>query len=187
MTTSKRSIGRFAPAMLALSLLLGACTPKTPEQEAQEGARMASEAQEAAAAANAVPAEAVSGRLSPEDLAQAQAGTLRGYREDAARLSIHYFMHDRADDAERRRWMSLAAATGSSQAIEDDAYFLANSGEPGDCAEARALIAKAKMQYAREIAAATGQDWRDVKIEALERIRDQERQMTDGACGVGGR
>jgi hypothetical protein len=181
MTTSKPNIGWFAPAALALSLLLGACTPKTPEQKAQEAARTAVEAMKAA---NAVPAEAVSGLLSPAELAQAQEGVLRGYREDAARLSIHYFVNDRADDAERRRWMSLAAATGSSQAIQDYVDLLWLSGTPADCAEARPLIAKAKAQYAREIAGATGQDWREVKIEALENLRDRERQMAADACAT---
>lgn len=184
MTPSRLSIGWLAPAALALGLLLGACTPKTPEQKAQEAARTASEA---VGAANAMSTEAVSGLLSPAELAQAQEGVLRGYREDAARLSIHYFMNDQADPAERRRWMALAAATGSSQAIKDDVYLLANSGAPGDCAEARALIVKAKAQYAREIAAAEGQDRREEKAEALAEIRDQERQMADGACGTGGR
>jgi hypothetical protein len=180
MTTSRN----IAPAALALGLLLAACTPKTPEQKAQDAARMATEAAEAA---SAMPADAVSGLLSPAELAQAQEGTLLGYREDAARLSIHYFVNDRVDAAERRRWLSLAAATGSSQAIKDDVYFLANSGAPGDCAEARALIAKAKALYAREIAAATAKDRRDAKIEALETVREQERQMADGACGTAGR
>jgi hypothetical protein len=183
MTPSKPNIGRFAPAALALGLLLAACTPKTPEQKAQETARMAMAAAESA---NAMSTDAVSGLLSPAELAQAQEGVLRGYREDAARLSIHYAVNDQADPAERRRWMALAAATGSSQAIKDDVYFLANSGAPGDCAEARALIAKAKALYAREIAAATGKDRRDAKIEALADIRVAERQMADGACGTGG-
>jgi len=178
MTTPRK----MASAMLALGLLLAACTPKTPEQKAQEAARMATEAAEAA---NAVSTDAVSGLLSPAELAQAQEGVLRGYREDAARLSIHYFVNDRADAAERRRWMALAAATGSSQAIQEDLDLLRLSGTPADCAEARALIARAKTLYAREIAATQGQYWRERKVEALETLRDRERQMDHGACGAG--
>lgn len=126
------------------------------------------------------------GRLSPTDLAQAQAGTLRGYRDDAARLSIHYNLHDRGDRTEQRRWMALAAATGSNLAIQNDVDLLRLSGAPADCAEARALIAKAKIQYAHEIATARGQDGRQEKLDALEALRLREGQMNDGACGTTG-
>ena len=180
MPKSNLNIERVTTAV-ALALLFCACTPKTPEQQAQEALRAV------VASADSATSPYGDSLLSPADLAQAQAGTLRGYREDAARLSIHYMLEGpvKAGAPEPRRWIALAAATGSSQAIQNYVDLLRFSGAPGDCAEARALIARAKTQYARETAAATGQDWRDVKIEALERIRDQERQMADGACGAG--
>lgn len=181
---------RLMPACLALSiaasaaaLLLGACTPKTPEQEAQEAARSAVQAVQAA---NAVSSEAVSGRLSPAELEAAKQGVLRGYREDATRLTIHYFMDDHADPAERRRWLGLAAGTGSSLAIQNDVYFLANTGEPGDCARAHALIAEGKALFTREIAVAKAKNLRDAKVQALTDLQDLERQIAHQACGTGG-
>jgi hypothetical protein len=178
------NIERLASSALALSLLLCACTPKTPEQKAQEAARAA-----VAAVANDTTSPYGDALLSPADLAQAQAGTLRGYREDAARLSIHYMLEGpgkgpgQANTPEPRRWIALAAATGSSQAIQNYVDLLRFSDAPADCAEAGVQIAKAKTLYAGEIAAAKAKNLRDAKIEALERLRDQERQIADGGCG----
>jgi hypothetical protein len=177
MPKTNLGVGRFA-SPVALALLLCACAPKTPEQRAQEAVRAAE-----AAAENAAPFDGV---LSPAELAQAQQGTLRGWREDAARLSLHYFMYD-IHAPERRRWMALAAATGSSQAVQNYVDLLRFNETPADCAEARVQIAKAKTLYAREIAAAKAKNLRDAKIEALDRTRDQERQMADGACATVGR
>jgi hypothetical protein len=169
------------PRTIALAaLLFCACTPQTPEQQARDAARAAVEASQYTA-----PDE--SGHLSPAALAQAQAGTLKGYRDDAARLSVHYLMDTRTDPAERRRWLTLAAATGSSQAIQNDLDMLRLSGTPTDCGEARVLIAKAKVQYTHEIATAQGQDRREEKAEALEALRSRERQMDEDACGTAGR
>lgn len=172
-------------ACLALSvatsaLLLGACTPQTPEQQAQEAARSAVAAMEAA---NAVPAEAVSGLLSPAELQEAKQGVLRGYREDATRLSTHYFATN-YEDPDYRLWLARAAATGSSLAIEHEVLVLSSGKAPGDCAEARALIARAKTLYAGEIAAAKAKTLRDAKIEALRRIREQEASLRTGACAT---
>jgi len=169
----------FAPVAVALGLLLCACSPKTPEQEAQEALRAA------AAAADSATSPFGDSLLSPAALAQAQEGTLRGYRDEATRLSIHYMLEgsEKANAPEPRRWIALAAATGASLAIENYVLVLSDSGSPADCAEARAQIARAKTLYASEIAAAKAKNLRDAKIEALERIRDQERDMAHGACG----
>jgi hypothetical protein len=177
---------RLMRACLALSiaapaaaLLLGACTPRTPEQEAREAARSAVAAVEAAAAST----DDDSGRLSPAELEEAKQGVLRGYREDATKLSTHYFLTNYRD-TDYRLWLARAAATGSSLAIEHDVLVLSFGKEPGDCAEARALIAKAKTLYAGEIAAAKAKNLRDAKIEALARIREQEASMRSGACAT---
>lgn len=173
------TMGRFAPAVAALGLLLGACSPKTPEQQAKEAVAAVN------VAANSATQPYGDALLSPADLVQAQAGTLRGYREDAARLSIHYMLKGpgEANAPEARRWIALAAATGSSQAIQNYVDLLRFSDAPADCVEARAQIAKAKTLYAREIAAAKAKNLRDAKVEALENIRDRERQVAAYGCG----
>lgn len=180
MTTSRK----IASATLALALLLCACSPpKTQAQYAQEAARAAE------AAADHASTPFGDSLLSPAALAQAQEGTLRGYRDEATRLSIHYMLDGpvKANAPEPRRWISLAAATGASLAIENHVLVLSYGGAPADCAEARVRIAEAKTLYAREIAAAKAKNLRDAKIEALDRIRDVERQMADSPCGTGGR
>jgi hypothetical protein len=165
-----RYSGRLAFALVAV-LALAACSPK-PSDPASEAAKAV-----AAAAAYAAP---IDGVLSAAQLAEAKQGTLRGYREDATRLAIHYFTDIDAPD--RRHWMKLAAETGSSRAIQGYLLGLRQGAQPGDCAEARALIASSKALYAREIAAAKAKNLRDDKNWALEDLRDQERQMSTGAC-----
>jgi hypothetical protein len=183
MPKPNRALGAavLAALILALPLSASACSPRTPE----EAARAAVEAAETANAAGAWTASD-SGRLSPAQLEAAQQGVLRGYREDAARVTIHYFMDDHGDPAERRRWLGLAAGTGSSLAILRDVYFLAHTGEPGDCAKARALIAEGKALFTREIAAAKAKNLRDAKVQALTDLQDLERQIAQEACGTGG-
>ncbi len=171
MTPSRRgrAPGRFAPAVVALGLLLGACAPATPDGQTHD-------ARATAPAADESP-------LSPADLAQAQAGTLKGDREAAARLSVHYAADGR-DPAARRRWMALAAATGSSRAIQAYVDLLSETSAPADCAEARVVIIRAKSLYRREIAAATARDAREAKMDALETLRAQERRLADRGCRV---
>lgn len=50
-----------------------------------------------------------------------------------------------------------------------------------------ALLARMPRLRAVFYAAGTAKDRRDAKIEALETVREQERQMADGACGTAGR
>ncbi len=157
MTTSRRNSRRFAPTVLALGFLLCACAP-APSQRA-------------------APA------LSPADLAQVQAGTLKGDRDAAARLSTHYF-RDGGDPAERRRWMALAAATGSSRAIQNYVDLLSQTRAPADCAEVRQVITRAKTLYRREIATATAQDLREATMDALDDLRARERRLAGQGCRV---
>ncbi|MEJ2815864.1 MULTISPECIES: hypothetical protein [unclassified Caulobacter] len=175
----KPSRAHGAAVLTALVLAASACSPTTPEDAART-------AVQAAEAANSVPSEAVGGRLSPAELEGAKQGVLRGYREDATRLAIHYAMDDHAEPAERRRWLGLAAGTGSSLAILRDVYFLAHTGEPGDCVKARALVAEGKALFTREIAAAKARNLRDAKVQALTDLQDLEREIAHDACGTGG-
>ncbi|WP_165190516.1 hypothetical protein [Caulobacter soli] len=155
MTTSRRTIGLFAPAVVALGLLLCACSPS--------------------------PSHRTPPPLSAAQLAQAQAGTLQGRPEDADRLSDDYLAH-RQHDPDRRRWMSRAAATGSSQAIQNYVDLLSRIHAPADCVEARALITRTKTRYKLEIAAATTRAVREARMEALETLRARERRMAEDGC-----
>lgn len=181
MPKPNRARGACVLTALALALAASACSPTTSE----DPARIAVQAAEAANAAGTAT-DPSTGHLSPAALEQAQQGVLRGYREDATRVTIHYFMDDHGDAAERRRWLGLAAGTGSSLAILNDVFFLAHTGEPGDCAKARALIAEGKALFTREIAAAKAKNLRDAKVQALTDLQDMERQVAHDACGTTG-
>ena len=174
MQKPSRADGASALTALALALATCACSPGAPS-DASGAARAAMEA-----ARDSPPP---GGLLSPDALAQAKQGVLRGYREDATRLSIHYFLSNYENAPDYRLWLARAAATGSSEAIEHYTFLLSIGKTPGDCAEARVLFARAKTLYVHEIAAAKAKNLRDAKIEALEALRDRERDMAHGACG----
>ena len=160
---------------VGLCVILCACSPSEAEKaqgasrEAERAARIANEATEKAAQSATL---AVVGHLSSVELAKAQAGALKGSRSEADKLVGHYFLAGPEHQAERRRWLSVAAATGSDLAVKRYIWVLLEDGNPADCAEAQSLIDAATARYLAE----------DNTAE-LSEIRKLEADIKTGACG----